>query len=137
MHGSIENEVRRPRKLSKNQRKPVTERRQKPERVLNAIFVDFGAVLGIKMITKSRKNETKANKKRQKRAKKKTRKSYRKSLATVKVGGTRGAHGTEFRSLRSLLPEFPESVQHALPLPTAGAADLGATAHAADPYWLA
>ena len=38
-------EVRRPRKLSRNIRKTVTERRRKPKRVSGVHFYDFGAVL--------------------------------------------------------------------------------------------
>ena len=45
VHGSTIFEVRRPRKLSRNLRKTVTERRRKPKRVSGVHFHDFGAVL--------------------------------------------------------------------------------------------
>jgi len=62
VHGSTIFEVRRPRKLSRNLRKTVTERRRKPKRVSGVHFHDFGAVLDLKkdpkIIKKRSKNDT-------------------------------------------------------------------------------
>ena len=59
VHGSTIFEVRRPRKLSRNLRKTVTERRRKPRRVSGLNSHDFGAVLDLKKDPKSSKNAQK------------------------------------------------------------------------------